>query len=56
MATINWNEKKEAPKVATSQEEILVLQSELTAQKEYNMYLESTVLELADMVLLSSLM
>ena len=32
------------------------LELELEAQKNYNVYLESTVLELADMVLLSSLM
>ena len=32
------------------------LELEFEAQKEYNVYLESTVLELADMVLLSSLM
>jgi hypothetical protein len=31
-------------------------QTEVGAQKEYNVYLESTVLELADMLLLSSLM
>lgn len=52
MATINWEAKKENPKTVTPQEDILVLQSELTAQKEYNVYLESTVLELADMVLM----
>lgn len=32
------------------------IELELEAQKEYNVYLESTVLELADMLLLSSLM
>lgn len=51
MATINWSEKKEA--VVVSKPEIMKLEQELTAQKEYNVYLESTVLELADILLMS---
>lgn len=51
MSTINWNEKKEAvPEEAKP--EITKLQQELDAQKEYNVYLESTVLELADMMMM----
>lgn len=56
MATINWQEKVESVSAPTTAEEVTVLQSELLAQKEYNVQLESTVLELADMVLLSAIM
>lgn len=52
MATINWNEKKEAIPEEIKPE-IVKLQEDLNAQKEYNIYLESTVLELADIMLMS---
>ena len=51
MATINWSEKKAA--VVVSKPEIMKLEQELIAQKEYNVYLESTVLELADILLMT---
>ena len=51
MATINWSEKKEA--VVVSKRDIIKLEQEIIAQKEYNVYLESTVLELADILLMT---
>ena len=54
MAKINWEEKKQI--VVPAKPEPTKIELELEAQKEYNFQLESTVLELADMVLLSSLM
>ena len=54
MAKINWKEKKQ--NVVPAKPEPTKIELELEAQKEYNVQLESTVLELADMVLLISLM
>ena len=54
MAKINWEEKKQI--IVPAKPEPTKIELELEAQKNYNVYLESTVLELADMVLLSSLM
>ena len=56
MATINWNEKKEhvSPVVETTpQESIAILQTELNAQKGYIVYLESVMLDLADIVFMN---
>jgi len=54
MAKINWEEKKQI--VVPAKPEPTKIELELEAQKNYNVYLESTVLELADMVLLSAIM
>ena len=50
MAKINWKEKKQI--VVPTKPEPTKLELELEAQKNYNMQLESTVLELADLVLM----
>ena len=49
MAVINWNEKKALPPEEVKPE-IAKLQQELAAQLAYNIQLESTVLELADLI------
>ena len=48
MAKINWEEKKQI--VVPAKPEPTKIELELEAQKNYNMQLESTVLELADLV------
>ena len=50
MAKINWKEKKQI--VVPTKPEPTKLELELEAQKNYNMQLESMVLELADLVLM----
>ena len=47
-AKINWKEKKQI--VVPAKPEPTKIELELEAQKNYNMQLESTVLELADLV------
>ena len=48
MAKINWKEKQQT--VVPPKPEPTKIELELEAQKNYNMQLESTVLELADLV------
>ena len=50
MAKINWKEKQQT--VVPAKLEPTKIELELEAQKNYNMQLESTVLELADFVLM----
>lgn len=50
MAKINWKEKQQT--VVPSKPEPTKIELELEAQKKYNIQLESTVLELADLVLI----
>ena len=50
MAKINWKEKQQT--LVPSKPEPTKIELELEAQKNYNMQLESTVLELADLVLM----
>ena len=50
MAKINWEEKKQI--IVPAKLEPTKIELELEAQKNYNMQLESTVLELADLVLM----
>ena len=50
MAKINWEEKKQI--VVPAKPELTKIELELEAQKNYNIQLESTVLELADLVLM----